>query len=91
MTMKGAMFARAMRRPLTSPIAPQTTRGTSRAARKPHWEAQAARTPPRAKTEPTERSMPPVMMTSVMPRATIARNEAWTVTPRALSTLANVG
>lgn len=46
---------------------------------------------PRAKTEPTERSMPPVMMTIVMPRATTARNEAWMVTPRALSRDANVG
>ncbi|SCF63080.1 hypothetical protein GA0115255_100752 [Streptomyces sp. Ncost-T6T-2b] len=85
------MLARAMSKPLTRPIVPQTTRGTSRAAKKPHCDAQAARTPPRAKTEPTERSMPPVMMTRVMPSATIARNDAWTVTPRALSRLANVG
>lgn len=35
--------------------------------------------------------MPPVMMTIVMPRATTARNEAWMVTPRALSRDANVG
>ena len=57
----------------------------------PYCEAQAASTPPSAKTEPTDRSMPPVMMTKVMPSATTARKEAWIVTPRALSRCANVG
>lgn len=89
--MNGAMFPRAISSPLSRPIPPHTTRGSSRAARNPYCEAQAAITPPRAKTDPTDRSMPPVMMTMVMPSATTARKDAWMVTPRALSREANVG
>ncbi|MDF9816856.1 hypothetical protein M2266_006169 [Streptomyces sp. SPB162] len=86
--MNGAIPARATSRPLIAPMAPQTASGTRSAGSIPHWEAQAASTPPSAKTEPTDRSIPPVMITSVIPRATIDRKDAWTVTPRALSRLA---
>jgi hypothetical protein len=71
--MNGASPDRAMSRPLTRPISPHTASGSSRATAEPYCEPQAASTPPRAKSEPTDRSIPPVMITNVMPSATTAR------------------
>jgi hypothetical protein len=47
-TMNGAMFVRAISRPLIRPINPHTANGSASAARNPYCEPQAASTPPRA-------------------------------------------
>ncbi len=76
--MKGARRARPIRAPWIIPIAEHTASGTNRAGNEPHREAYAVRTAARASIEPTDRSMPPEMMTKVIPMAMIARKEAET-------------
>jgi hypothetical protein len=80
-----------MTTPLTSPIAPHTSSGTSSAGSTPYWLAQAARTPPSANTEPTDRSIPPPMITKVIPSATMISVEDWIAMPLRLSNPRNDG
>ena len=63
--------------------------GRATAATLPYWEPYAARTADSASSEPTERSIPPPMMTNVMPTAIRPRNELASRMFRKLSTLAN--
>lgn len=84
-TMNGAIFVRAMRSPLTNPISPQTTNGSRIATTRPYREPYAASTPPSAYTEPTDRSIPPEMITNVMPSAITARKELCKARSRRLS------
>ena len=53
--------------PCTKPAAPQQSNGTTIARNEPCLDMNALVSTPSAKTEPTERSMPPLMMTKVMP------------------------
>jgi hypothetical protein len=71
--MNGAMRARPISRPFTSPKAPQTPSGSRTAAAEPHCAAYAVRTPASASSEPTDRSMPPLMITKVIPVAMSSR------------------
>jgi hypothetical protein len=82
-TMNGAMRARPISTPLSRPMPPQTASGRAIAGTVPHWAAYAVRTPASAKTEPTERSMPPLMMTNVIPIAIRTRYELSRATFRA--------
>ena len=75
MTMNGAMRARPIRTPLSRPMAPHTASGRAIAVTEPHCAPYAVRTQASAKTEPTERSMPPLMMTKVIPIAISTRYE----------------
>ncbi len=77
-TMNGASRCRAIEQPVEQLRSRRRPRsGSSSAAQRTRTAmAQAASTPPSAKTEPTERSMPPPMITKVMPSATMARNDA---------------
>jgi hypothetical protein len=86
--MNGASPVYAMTSPLASPTAPHTSSGASSAGTSPYWLAQAATTPPSANTDPTDRSMPPVMMTNVIPSATTTRNDDWMLIPVRLSNVA---
>jgi hypothetical protein len=83
--------SRSWQQPVDRADVPQTASGSSSAGSSPHCEAYAASTPPRAKTEPTERSMPSLMITKVMPSATIAKNDDWIVMLWALSSVPKVG
>ena len=87
--MNAAIRARAMSSPLNSPMTPHTIRGNATATTLPDCEPYAARTADSASSEPTERSMPPPMMTNVMPTAIRPRNELASRMFRKLSTLAN--
>jgi hypothetical protein len=71
--MNGAIRARPISRPLASPIAPHTSSGSATATSEPHCAPYAASTPARANTEPTDRSMPPLMITKVIPTAMSTR------------------
>ena len=79
--MIGCTRSTATMTPLNSPQAIATTSGTAIAAAIPKagfacpksdWKISGARAPASAITAPTDRSMPPVAITSVMPIATIA-------------------
>ena len=73
-TMKGTTRKRVINSPLSNPNRAQTNTAVTAAARGPNpvlFNNQAITTVPRATTEPTERSIPPEMITSVMPRAAI--------------------
>ena len=59
-----------MSKPLSAPTAAPAAVPASSPGRSPYSLTLMATTPPRATTEPTERSMPPVMITKVMPSAT---------------------
>ena len=83
------MRARAISSPLNRPISPQTPSGRATATTLPYWDPYAASTADRANREPTDRSIPPPMMTKVMPTATRPRNELASRMFRRLSTLAN--
>ena len=73
--MNGGMPRRPINVPWTRPIAPHTTSGNAMPTKEPHCDPYAASTAASAYIEPTDRSMPPLMMTNVMPMATMARNE----------------
>ncbi len=94
-TMSGGTFARATKNPLTRPHAsPQAmaTRAPTMAEPQP-WPpptaaiALSATTPLKTRTLPTERSMPPVMMTKVIPTPRTARMEVFCTIPRMLNTV----
>ena len=60
--------------PFTHPAASPTRRADKIATGNatPAWSASAITRPPSARMDPTERSIPPLMMTKVIPAATIA-------------------
>jgi hypothetical protein len=75
-TMKGMMSAFAIRAPFIAPHNPPTIRGTRIAPATVKGlgsilAIEAVNTPVRAKIDPTERSIPPEMMTMVIPKAII--------------------
>src|SRR5260221_14424099 len=67
--MNGAIPPYATSNPCTAPHAAHTTSGNRTASHGPPAEPRAASTPPSAYSEPTDRSMPPVVMTKVIPSA----------------------
>ena len=73
--MNGGMPSRPINVPWTRPSTPQTTSGSTMPTNDPHCDPYAASTAASAYIEPTDRSIPPLMMTNVMPIATIARND----------------
>ena len=71
------------------PMSPHTPSGRAIAATLPYCEPYAASTADRARSDPTDRSIPPPMITNVIPTATSPRNELASRMFRKLSTLAN--
>nr|WP_234711081.1 hypothetical protein [Nostoc punctiforme] len=71
-TTNGWSRARDTRRPLTTPSNVVLAMPPTIAAKLPCRASIAATTPPRATREPTDRSIPPLRITTVMPSATIA-------------------
>ena len=94
-TMSGGTLARATRNPLISPQpSPQAmaTRAPTMAALQPWpppmWAITlSATTPLKTRTLPIDRSMPPVMITKVMPTPSTARMAVFCTIPRMLNTL----
>ena len=100
-TMKGGMRSRVMKAPVITPQTPQRAMPPSPAANMP---AAPASTPPqksrtinavttaeRAMRLPTLKSMPPVMMTSVMPMARMAITAIWLAMLSRLSAFRKTG
>ena len=94
-TMSGGTFARATRNPLSSPQAspqPMATRAPMMAEPQP-WPPPmlaitlSATTPLKTSTLPIDRSMPPVMITKVIPTARTARMAVFCTIPRMLNTV----
>ena len=93
-TMSGGTFALAIRTPLIRPQPspqPMATRAPTMAAPQP-WPpiaaiALSATTPLKTRTLPTDRSMPPVMMTKVIPTPSTARMDVSCTIPRMLKTV----
>src|SRR5262245_33335678 len=88
---KGGMPTCAIRTPLTSPTASEAARP---APMPTHAEYPAFSTTPvtiadRQRVEPTDRSMPPVMITAVIPIATMATNTKFRVTLNRFCGVAN--
>jgi hypothetical protein len=82
----GCTWKRVMNQPLNSPSTPATPIGTTKASASPSpgWarpnglrKINGAKAPAIAISEPTERSMPPVAMTSVMPTETMTMVATW--------------
>ena len=72
--MNGAIRARPISSPLTSPMTPHTTQRQQRPRRAvPQRAPYAVSTPASASSDPTDRSMPPLRMTNVMPIAISSR------------------
>ena len=91
--MKACTLPLAMMRPLTPPSrapAPRV-RGTTSQIGSSMATMVAARAPHRASTEPTDRSMPAVRMTSVMPTAMMALTEVWRSMLSRLSAVKKLG
>ena len=72
--MKGTTFNRVITRPFTTPTTPPMRIPVARASEggMPALMPSAVTTPVRAIVEPTARSIPPLMMISVMPIAPMA-------------------
>ena len=77
--------------PCTSPTNPQMTSAPAIAANEPCWAKSALRMTASAYVEPTDRSIPPLMITNVMPAAMIPMNDAASATLRRLSADPNDG
>ncbi len=77
-TMKGGTLVRATRTPLTSPAAMpvRTASRTVSAAGHWAWPVLDSTVSTIAMIPPTDRSIPPVRMTSIWPRATMPTTEA---------------
>ncbi len=77
--MKGTIPPYATSRPLTSPQPRPTSTAVKRIPAKPYsWVATVvAHTEARATMAPTDRSMPPEVMTKVMPTVTTPITDAW--------------
>ena len=81
--MNGGSFARVMSRPLPKPHAAPTTTARTIASgngRFLSFASQPMTIIESAKIEPTDRSMPPMTMTAVMPIAMIPRTVTWSTT-----------
>jgi hypothetical protein len=78
-TMIGGIFSKATKIPLPTPKPTPTNRPMRMAsgAGTPATISPVVRVPDNAITGPTERSMPPVRITQVMPTAMIALIETW--------------
>ena len=87
------MFKRVMHSPLKRPTPAAAKSATPIAATigQPLDISEAAKTAVIAQTEPTERSMPPVKITKVIPMATIPTKEKLRVTLIRFSTCRNCG
>ncbi len=92
-TTKGAMRPMVISRPLASPQPMPMTSASRMTGRipAPAFSVPAATAPAMAKIEPTERSIPPVRMTKVMPTAMMPKIELWRTTLSTLVTLRNTG
>ena len=88
-TMNAGMPSKAMNQPCTAPTAPPSTSISTTTAGQgtPACSAIAASALTSATVEPTERSMPPVVMTSVMATATISIGALWRIRFRRLAWL----
>ena len=84
--MNGTTFNRVIASPFRSPTRPPATTAASTplTGDQPSRIASAVMTPVSAIVEPTERSMPPPTITSVMPIAPIATITVWASTTRRL-------
>ena len=91
--MKGGSPPRVTSRPFIMPITEPnpSIRSTTTHQEHPADSNTAERTPTTARVEPTERSMPPEVMTSVIATATIRVGAAWRNTLRTLPVVRNVG
>src|SRR5215469_9031167 len=91
-TTNGGIPTKAMRRPLTAPTARAVSSAAPTPAQmlKPAFITTPSTMPVRHTTEPTDRSMPPVMMTAVMPRATMATKAKLRVTLNRFCSVAKV-
>jgi uncharacterized protein (DUF1786 family) len=69
-TMNGGMRTRAITRPLAKPSSAVQQTAAAMATMRPYALRFAAITPATATIDPTDRSIPPVRMTNVIPRAT---------------------
>ena len=77
--------------PFSTPTSVPTTQATSTATITPRASMTEATAPAMAITEPTERSMPPVAITSVMPAAARVTVETWSSTFHRLLAVAKFG
>jgi len=77
--MKGVMRSPAIAAPLARPMSPPaaTPAATTAAGLQPRWIRSAPTTLVSAMAEPTDRSMPPLMMTMVIPSEPIATITVW--------------
>ena len=84
--MNGTTLRPVMRRPLPSPMSPpaSTAAATASDGGQPAPIASAATTPVSAIVAPTDRSIPPLMMMSVIPIAPSATITVWVRTIRRL-------
>ena len=91
--MKGGSFRRETMTALAAPKSAPTPRPTTTAAGQgtPPPTSATSVTPTSDMMPPTERSMPPVRMTRVMPKATTERMAAWDMTFSRLATVAKKG
>src|SRR3990172_9098960 len=91
--MNGATLPYATAMPLTAPNPVPTASPASNATASgaPPFNTPASTAPAMARTEPTDRSIPPVRITNVMPAAMIALIETWRVTLSRLPTVRNDG
>ena len=79
--MKGGTRPQAIRAPFSRPTPAATRMPASMPTTSPAGRAtRSAAQPARAMVEPTDRSIPPVMITIVMPAATMALMETWRAT-----------
>ena len=100
-TMKGGMANRVIIRPEKPPTAPHTTMANKHPSTMPPVEAlippawsrinPAASTADSAIRLPTDKSMPPVIMTKVMPMATMAITAIWLAIFRRFSDFRKLG
>src|SRR5258708_19173836 len=90
---KGGTLNRVITNPENTPTVPQRAIAPKQQTTKvqkpadtppPFWISHAVRTAERAIKLPTARSMPPVMITMVIPTAIIAITEIWSATLRRL-------
>ncbi len=89
-TMNGGIASLPISVPCRKPMVPHTAIGRTIPTNEPHCEPYAASTAASAYIEPTERSIPPLMMTNVIPMATIPRNEEATARFEKLAVLAKL-
>src|SRR5215213_8919704 len=78
--MNGGSLAMVIPRPFTRPAIPPTAIAATMLRPSGHpalWDVQPSTIIARARTAPTDRSMPPVMMTKVMPRDRMPRMVTW--------------